>query len=394
MLHRRNFLRTAAALTGAATFCPQNLWAEVAPGMLVRSDKPLNAEPPLADLVKDFFTPVESFFIRSHGNTPEVDIKTYRLRVEGLVGKPLDLTFSEVKEKFRSRTVAATITCAGNRRIEMSAVKPISGVQWDAGAISTAEWIGATLAEILQMAEIKPEAKHVWFDGLDDVAKKDGGFENFGGSIPIEKIYGHNKPTGNVMSADPVLVAYHMAGKPLSPDHGYPLRTIVPGFIGARSVKWLGKITVSDQPSPNHYVADAYKVLAEDTPAEQRAKDPIYETVTNAAICLPSAGAKLSAGKNSIAGYAFAAGLAGNRIKQVEVSIDHGRTWTKAMLGKKKAGAFTWDLWTADIVLPAGDVTVSCRATDESGFTMPAEKPWNAKGYLFNSWHQVVVSVQ
>jgi sulfite oxidase len=271
-------------------------------------------------------------------------------------------------------------------------VKPIGGVQWDAGAISTAEWTGAVLSDLLAAAEIKPEAKHLWFDGLDDVAKKGGGTENFGGSIPIDKVYGDDKPTANAGGADPVLVAYEMAGKPLPKEHGFPLRTIVPGYIGARSVKWLSKIVVSDRPSPNHYVADAYKIVDVDEPAAYAAKDPIYEVVTNAAICSLPPWAKIRGGKTTISGYAFAAGKPGNRIKQVEISLDGGKTWQAAKLSKTKQGAYTWDLWSAEVDLPKGDVVITCRATDLAGFTMPGDKPWNAKGYLFNAWHQVPVT--
>jgi sulfite oxidase len=178
--------------------------------------------------------------------------------------------------------VEATLTCAGNRRQEMSVIKPVAGVQWDAGAIGNARWTGALLADVLRAAEIQDGAKHVWFEGLDPIKEKDGSVAPFGGSIPITR----------ALSGEGPLLAHAMNGSPLTAEHGFPLRTIVPGYIGARSVKWLAKIVVSDRPSPNHYVAEAYKLIQRDDKTEVAAAEPIYSYPINAAICSPAAGTK------------------------------------------------------------------------------------------------------
>src|SRR6185312_10581229 len=161
----------------------------------------------------------------------------------------------------------------------------------------------------------------VWFEGLDPITEKDGSVAPFGGSIQLTK----------AIDADaPVLLADRMNGQPLTAEHGFPLRTVVPGYIGARSVKWPTKIVVSDRPSPNHYVAEAYKIIRSDSKDELSAANPIYSYSINAAICSPAIGDRLKAGRTKLTGYALAAGEPGCTLDKVEVSRDGGRTWMTA----------------------------------------------------------------
>jgi len=261
----------------------------------------------------------------------------------------------------------------------MSAIKPVGGVQWDAGAIGHARWTGATLAEVLRVARIKSGAKHVWFEGLDPIKEKDGSVAPFGGSVPLEKRLDES-----------VLLAHAMNDEPLTAEHGFPLRVVAPGFIGARSVKWLSKITVSDRPSPNHYVAEAYKLIQTEAKDEVAAATPIYGFLVNAAICAPAAGAKVKAGRTTIGGYALPSGEAPCKIVKVEVSGDGGRTWTDAKFFDD-APLFSWRQWTAELALPTGKHELVVRATDSLGNTMPEKCDWNFKGYLYNGWHRVAV---
>jgi sulfite oxidase len=389
-LSRRDFLSASAGLAGLIALRPRGAFADAIPpgkahDLIIRGESPFNAEPRLSALVQHDLTPVEQFFVRSHAPVPETDLQTFRLTIEGLVHQPLELSVAEIRERFKSREITATLTCAGNRRNEHAAMKPLSGVPWDAGAISTCTWQGASLGDLLAAAGIKEGAKHVWFEGRDRVKEKDGGTITFDGSIPLERL-------GQVNDRTLPLVAYGMAGKDLPAHHGYPLRTIIPGYIGARSVKWLGKIVVSDRPSSNRFVASDYKIVSREEPALYAAAEPIYNCATNAVICTPAAGAPLAPGKTRLAGYALAAGEPGCRVVDVEVSRNGGKTWTKATLGESRAG-FNWLFWHVEIDLPPGNHEIVCRATDSRGFTMPERIEWNAKGYLFNAWHRVAVKV-
>ena len=376
---RRDFLQASAALAVAAGFGGRQVVLAAEQDLIVRSADPYNAEPRLLALVADAVTPVKHFYVRNHGPIPKVEAKDYKLRIEGLVERPLELSLAEIKERFRPVTIEATLTCAGNRRQEMSAIKPVGGVQWDAGAIGHASWTGAALEQVLRSAGMKRSANHIWFEGLDPIKEKDGSVAPFGGSIPIEKAIADDARA---------LLAYTMNGEVLMAEHGFPLRTIVPGYIGARSVKWLSKITVSDRPSPNHYVAEAYKVIQSENKDEIANAEPIYGFPVNAAICSPAAGAKVKAGKTLVGGYALPSGDEPATIAKVELSSDGGKTWSEAELIGKSA-PFNWQQWTAELELPRGKHELIVCATDSRGNMTPEKAEWNFKGYLYNGWHRV-----
>ena len=356
--------------------------SEATGDLITRQASPFNAEPPLPKLIEKWITPVNSFFVRSHGDVPALDAKELTLTIDGLVDKPLTFKLAELLEKFPSVSTTATLTCAGNRRSEFAAIKKVGGVQWDAGAIGNAEWQGVRLADALKAAGIKAEAKHVWFEGRDQITEKNVTFP-FGGSIPLEKAI-VTAATGST------LLATQMNGQPLTPAHGYPLRTVVPGFIGARSVKWLHKITVSDRPSPNHFVADVYKVVPEEN-AELIAKtSPIYEFMLNSAICVPSAGAAVSGDKVTVKGFALTNGAIGRSVQQIDVSADGGQSWTAAKVTSPLRD-FCWVLWSAEVPFTEISTSLVVRATDTSGEVQPQTCPWNYKGYQFNGWHKVAL---
>jgi sulfite oxidase len=234
----------------------------------------------------------------------------------------------------------------------------------------------------LERAKVAAGAKHVWFEGLDDVEQGDHTIK-FGGSIPLARVMESPRATAP-------LVAYRMNDAALTPDHGFPLRMIVPGYIGARSVKWLGKIVVSDKPSPNHFLAEAYKLVQTSDAQELAKADPIYENVVNAVIGAPTTAAKTPAGEVEVAGYALPSGSPGATIKKVEISHDGGEAWQPAQLGKRSEPD-CWRLWSLKLKLPRGKHALLVRATDSAGETMPEKSEWNAKGYLFNAWHRVEV---
>ena len=384
-ISRRDLLRISSAAAGGLllTGRPRLFAAEAAlarKDLVVHSQEPLNAEPKLPDL-DEATTPTEHFYVRCHGPLPKVDEKAFRLRVEGLVGKPLEFVIGQLAGAIAQRELPATLTCAGNRREEMSAINPVSGVQWKAGAIGTANWKGALLASVLETAELKPEARHVWFEGRDSITEKDGSVAPFGGSIPLARA---------LDKGSPVLLAHTMNGAPLAQQHGFPLRTVVPGYIGARSVKWLTKIVVSDRPSPNHYVAKAYKLVKTDDKEELAKAEPIYEFPVNAAICTPAAGSMVKAGEVTVAGYALPTGDGKSKVAQVELSTDGGRNWNRAQV-TDPAAVNCWQLWKLTVKLAAGKHELVVRATDSTGHTQPERADWNLKGYLYNGWHRAAV---
>jgi sulfite oxidase len=323
-------------------------------------------------------TPTSHFYIRRHGTRPDVDPGPYHLTIEGLVDRPMSLALEDL-EALPGVSVTATLQCAGNRRLEHSRVKPVGGVQWDAGAIGTAGWRGPRLADLLRKAGVKSGARHLWFEGLDTVTLKDR-TTAFGGGIPLEK----------AMRPETIL-ALEMNGRPLSREHGFPVRTIVPGFIGARSVKWLHRITVSDRPSENNFVARDYKLFPPDATPETvkpEAYGPIYEMVLGSAICSPRAGDRVKPGKITVRGYAVPPGEPGATVARVELSPDGGKSWADARFWGERS-EFAWQLWEADVTVPAGASTLVVRATDSRGKTQPERAAWNFKGYLNDSWHRV-----
>src|SRR4051812_24512768 len=163
---RREFLQASAAISAAAALGKGRVAWAAEQDLIVRSAEPYNAEPRLLALVADAITPMKHFYVRNHGPTPKIDANDYKLRVEGMVGLELELTLAQIKERFQQVTIEATLTCAGNRRQEMSAIKPTGGVQWDAGAIGHARWTGVRLSDVLRAAFVEQAGKHVWFEGL------------------------------------------------------------------------------------------------------------------------------------------------------------------------------------------------------------------------------------
>lgn len=386
MIDRRSLLQRTGLLAPLWLAGRYGLAApESESGMLVHTLVPHNAETHLRSLVQSWITPNELFYVRSHAPVPEVDLDTFRLSVEGMVTNPFEISLAQLKNDFDKQTAIATMTCAGNRRVEHNMVKEVEGVPWQAGAIGNAEWAGARLSDLLKKAEVKEGAKHVWFEGVDEIDRK-GTIIPFGASIPL------GKAMDDTTSMPGALACYEMNGAPLTPDHGFPLRTVVPGFIGARSVKWLGKIIVSDRPSTNYYVEGAYKLVTEGTADEVAAAPPIENFAINSVTCIPATGAKVAAGTIAVSGYTLAAGFPGRTIAKVELSVDGGKHWTLARF-TDVAKPYCWRLWTCGVEVNADSTEIIVRATDSAGEVQPQTVAWNMKGYMFNAWHKTPLQV-
>lgn len=384
---RRAFLAAAASfpLAGSGSSVDASIRQPGQDGLIVHTTKPMNAEPHLSNLVRSYITPVEQFYVRSHAPNPRVSADTYRLSVEGMVDRPLTLSLTQLNEDFPRTEAIATMTCAGNRRSEHSLIKPVSGVPWQEGAIGNAKWGGVRLSDVLRKAGVKSGAEHVCFEGLDEI-ERSGGIIPFGASIPLGKAMDDSQDMPGA------IVCSSMNDQPLTPDHGWPLRMTVPGYVGARSVKWLGRIVVSDRPSPNHYVATAYKVVTTGTDLEWAENGPIYRFPINSVICSPSANSVVTGGNVSVAGYALPPGQPGRTISRVDVSPDGGKTWQQAKL-TSISREYCWQLWSADVRLVSSTEQLMVRATDSTMETQPERVAWNMKGYLFNGWHQVPLRV-
>ena len=333
----------------------------------------------------DLITPVESFFTRSHAAVPHIDAATWYLEVGGLVERPRRYSLEELTRAFDRIEVDATLICAGMRRAEYLALGPLPGeLPWGPEPASTGRWSGVRLGDVLDAVGVRPEARHVELEGLDSVTR-DGRSFGFGGSIDVAKALGGD-----------VLLATGLNGAPIPREHGYPVRAVVPGWIGARSVKWLGRITLSQVPSPNYFQVKAYRVQQLVNPADPRdvtAGDALGVVALNSVILDPVASQVLPAGSARVRGWAI--GTEGAPLTMVEVSPNGCDGWVAARLNPG-ASRWTWTLWEAELDLPPGEHTVTVRAADATGASQPESviETWNVKGYANNAWHRVSVSCE
>jgi sulfite oxidase len=330
-------------------------------------------------------TPVSDFFTRSHAPVPVIDPAGWHLDVSGLVARPLRLSLSELLDRFPVRDVAATLVCAGMRRAELLTLAPMPGeLPWGLEPVSTGRWRGVALRDVLELAGVTDAARHVELIGLDQVERHGERF-GFGGSIDLTK----------ARSAE-VLLATHLNQEPLAPAHGFPLRAVVPGWIGARSVKWLGRIVVSAEPSLNYFQTRAYRVQRQVDPTDPRdvsAGTSLAQCPLNAVILDPRAGQRVRQGSVRLRGWAMGAG--GRELTAVAVSPDGGSSWVPARV--TLAGEpWCWSLWEAELPLDAGTRTLAVRAADSGGLSQPAtlQEAWNVKGYCNNAWHRVTIDVE
>jgi DMSO/TMAO reductase YedYZ molybdopterin-dependent catalytic subunit len=323
--------------------------------------------------------PNERFFVRNHSATPTIDPATWRLRVfgDGLTGDAVELSLSDL-ERLPSTSLTAAIECAGNGRSFFAGQQgtPAPGTQWALGGVGVAEWRGVPLAEVLERAGIAKSAVDVLPEGLDANVVS--------GGVDLGKV---RRPLPVEKALDDVLLAYEMNGAELPPDHGYPVRLVVPGWVGIASIKWLGRIEVSTRPLFSPWNTTSYRMFGPDYPADS---PPLTSQPVKSAVEL-ARGAVLPVGRpTTLAGRAWSGTSA---IRRVEVSIDRGATWADADLhGANAPGA--WVRWRLELEPRApGEHELWVRATDEDGRTQPGSVPFNTYGYLYSAIvrHPVVV---
>jgi sulfite oxidase len=348
-------------------------------GMLVHEQEPFNVETGAEALIEQAVTDTDAFYVRNHGAVPEAGDERWRLRVQGAVERELCLSLETLREAFRERHVTATLQCAGNRRADLIAVRDIPGeAPWGPGATGTATWSGASLADVLELAGPTAQAAHVGFEGADVCGEAEPA-QRFGGSIPLDKAC---RPE--------VLLAWAMNGEPLPPVHGAPLRVVVPGYIGARSVKWLQRIELRAQPWQGYFQHVVYRLVPEDGRPGPGVGMPLGLIALNAAVLSPADGASVPAGDVDVRGYAFAGG--DRSVERVDVSTDGGASWSPASL-LDDLGRWAWRQWHITLRLAPGEHRILVRAWDSSAATQPEDVAalWNPKGYVNNARPEIQV---
>tara|TARA_B110000483_G_C18144279_1_gene522755 strand:+ start:55 stop:1512 length:1458 start_codon:yes stop_codon:yes gene_type:complete len=351
------------------------------PNLKIHSIKPFNAETPKEEIHINPLTSTENWYVRNHNPVPIIKPEEYQLSFIYDNKKPIkNFTLEELK-KMPSKKVITTIQCGGNRRGEF---EKTSGTQWGIGAISTAEWEGVPLCNILKGYR----ADHIHFEGYDGVKS----------SIPFRK--------GRNCFGD-VLVAYKMNGEELPADHGYPVRIIVPGYVGIKNIKWLKKITLSNEEVDGPWQRGmAYKILPgsirclEDvSKIDLKEIDTIEELPIQSCIThieeiyrTNDKNLKICSKNFRIHGYTYSSKPM--EFPRVDVSIDGGKTWNIAGVNPhfKDLQKFKWGwaLWSIDVKIDKTPCEVICMASDNKGNVQPRDIKdiWNIRGLANNSVHK------
>ena len=374
-------------------------------GRLVRltGRHPFNVEPPMSELRKTrFITPSSLHYVRNHGACPRLTWEDHTLLIGGEVSKKMELSMDELTESAPHREIPVTLVCAGNRRKEQNMIRQTIGFNWGPCGVSTNVYKGVLLRDLLLKAGVSDRntrGKHVEFIGWEDLPNKVGP-----GPFPDEpwgKLvkYGTSIPLARAMNpAYDVMIAWEANGERLQPDHGFPVRLVIPGYIGGRMIKWLKEINVLNHETKNHYHYHDNRILPPHITAEESLKGSWWykpefifnELNINSAIASPLHDEELSIAKNidkkyNVSGYAYTGG--GRKLTRVEVSIDGGVHWELATLDRKEKPTeygmyWCWTWWdyelnVADLV---GCKEIWCRAWDESNNCQPDHPTWNLMG--------------
>jgi nitrate reductase (NAD(P)H) len=388
-------------------------------GRLVRltGRHPFNVEPPMSELRKTrFLTPASLHYVRNHGACPRLTWEEHTICIGGQVGRPMELSMDELVNLAPHREIPVTLVCAGNRRKEQNMIRQTIGFNWGPCGVGTNVWKGCLLRDLLLEAGVSDRntrGLHVEFIGVEDLPNKVGP-----GPFPDEQWgklvkYGTSIPLARAMNpAYDVMVAWEANGERLQPDHGYPVRLIIPGYIGGRMIKWLKHINVIAHETKNHYHYHDNRILPPQITAEESLKGnwwykPEYifnELNINSAIASPLHNEELSIAKNiaktyNVSGYAYTGG--GRLVTRVEVSTDGGIHWELATLDRKEKPTeygmywcWTWwdyDLKVADLV---GCKEIWCRAWDDANMCQPDRPTWNLMGMGNNQIFRLKVHME
>mmetsp|Transcript_4601 Transcript_4601/g.8039 ORF Transcript_4601/g.8039 Transcript_4601/m.8039 type:complete len:546 (+) Transcript_4601:2190-3827(+) len=359
---------------------------------------PFNCEPPLADLMKGFITPPSLHYVRNHGPVPRIDWDTHRVQIVNINGDTVgELCMDDLVSKFPHRTLPVTLTCAGNRRMEQNAVKKSNGFSWGCAAVSTSVWKGVRMSDVLEHFGVLDQLQKIQYVNIEGVDVLPKG--RYGTSIAIETVLDPSRD---------VILAFEQNGEKLLPDHGYPVRVLVPGYIGGRMVKWLGKIQVSDVQSDSYYHYMDNRVLPPQVTTEQAEKERwwykpefiINDRNINSVISTPAHKEVISLATTgalyTLKGYAYNGG--GRKVTRVELSFDYGTTWELAQVDTREKPTpygkyWCWSFWSmqCDPSRFLGTKEIAVRAWDESQNTQPGNLTWNLLGMCNNPWFRVKI---
>lgn len=323
-----------------------------------------------------YHTPVERFFVRNHTTTPVIDAATWRLRLFGSGLRrspgpehPVEFSYRDLRA-MPAHEMSAFIECAGNGRSLFTSQQgqSVSGTAWGLGAIGVARWRGVRLSTVLRRAGLSPAAVDVMPAGLD---------ANFvTGGVDLGPV---RRPLPIEKALDDVLLAYEMNGSRLPADHGFPVRLVVPGWIGIASIKWVGSIEVSAGTLSSPWDTRYYRYFGPDFPVEGSA--PLTRQVVKSAFELPWPATLPASRRQLLTGRSWS----GNgTVRRVDVSTDGGTTWRRARprSGTARAGWLRWEIpWRPE----PGRHVLLARATDETGVSQPGVTPYNSLGYLFGA---------
>ena len=352
--------------------------------LVVHTTTPLNAEPSMDRLISSFVTPQSQLYIRTHGEVQHLDEDSHRVKVTGHVARDMELSVAELRSRFAAHKVMAVLQCAGNRRADLQEVAKTEGDPWQAGAIGNVEWTGVLLRDVLAAAGAPSTGGlQVAFYTPDEI-EVEGEKGRYGVSIPLAKAM-----------QDKVLLAFEANGEPLAPEHGFPVRVVVPGYAGVRSAKWLSEIRVQDEPADSPIQRHDYKLFPASVTKDGADWDSgltIDAMPVNSAICTPCKGQTLEAGPIELAGWATASE---RLVSRVDVSINGGRSWSQAALEQNADAPSGWTLWRLQTKLEKGEHELVVRAWDDALQTQPGDPDatWNFPGYLATHQHRIHVSV-
>ena len=331
---------------------------------------------PLEGLAYDV-TPIGMHYLLIHFDIPYIDPSTWRLEIDGRVSRSLSLSLADLKSHPRI-TAPVTLECAGNGRARLLP-RPRSQ-PWLEEAVGTGEWTGTPLGPVLQEAGLLDDAVEVLFTGLDR-----------GEQGRVEQWYERSLPVDEALRPD-VLLVYELNGVPLPPQHGFPLRLIVPGWYGMAHVKWLGRITLLNEPFWGYQQNVFYRIAQdEDDPGVLVTRiQPRALMIPPGIPVLETRERLLTPGRHTLRGRAWSGWAP---VGRVEVSPDGGTTWAEAEL-VPPLGEHAWRGWSFTWEAAEGRHELLARATDDAGNSQPLEPVWNLRGVSNNACQRVVVNVR